>query len=417
MSSDQALFIIQSNLSVGGIESYFAQLMRGCAKAGDSVFWLCDEPPEVDATLSDFLQGVTIVPVRTKRIHRHVIPSFDLRTINKVAIVCAYIKHMVFAEHLRNCIKRKHPKITINAFYLVPHFTGCSQFPDTAFDGLLSKYVFERYRIVVKKWIDREEIIYFAQKHFQALNEHYHLQLEEGSARFVPDVAEVNAFDFELARQKAVNRGKQFNIISAARLEFPHKGYLLGLVDVFSKLVSEFPQVRLTIIGDGPDANELLEIIGQQRELVKDRIICRGFVSLDELRREMRKANLNIGMAGSLLIGAQEGTLSIPVRHYTKLCESPGFLSPDASDTLITDTCGGVYDLIRQAINMDCNEYVERSHASYCAVNSDSPDYSYFFKIKNNIGAVRITQRDLLFVQICMYSIGIKTRIKKLLNG
>ena len=46
-------------------------------------------------------------------------------------------------------------------------------------------------------------------------------------------------------------------MMTAARAEFPNKGYMMGLVDDFVRLKEKFPDVKLEIIAAGDDMDKL----------------------------------------------------------------------------------------------------------------------------------------------------------------
>ena len=50
---------------------------------------------------------------------------------------------------------------------------------------------------------------------------------------------------------------KSNKILTAGRAIFPFKGYFMGLIKDFDKLCSEFPDIYLEIVSDGPDIDKI----------------------------------------------------------------------------------------------------------------------------------------------------------------
>lgn len=62
---------------------------------------------------------------------------------------------------------------------------------------------------------------------------------------------------------------KSNKILTAGRAIFPFKGYFMGLIKDFDKLCSEFPDIYLEIVSDGPDIDKIKSFIDSLDESVK----------------------------------------------------------------------------------------------------------------------------------------------------
>lgn len=395
--SNKTLIVIQPQLGVGGIEDYFVKLMAGCVRLGCKVYWLCDSDRYVYCGYKQEMAGVEVVPFRSEHLHRLRTIKVPIEPDSEVAIVCAYSKFLIYAEELIEKQKLRNA----NAFYLMPHFEGYKQFPEEAFRGRLNRYIGNRYKKIIDCWIQRNQILFFAKKHALVLQEHYSLAIPDVDKRLVPSVWESPRFDLEKTNKKARGRSSMFLIATAARFEFPHKGYIIGLIHAFSKLLESFPQVKLLLIGDGPNRNEIEECVNQQNAATRDAIELKGYLSPTELERELGLAQLNIGVAGSLLAGARRGTLSLPVRHYTYELESPGYLSCSSDEgSLVVSPCEDAYSYIENAITMPDSDYCRLSYDSYLAAIPEPPDYYYFFTHSNKRSIDALSKSERRFTKI-----------------
>ena len=189
--------------------------------------------------------------------------------------------------------------------------------------------------------------------------------------------------------EEIINRyeAKEFLIISIARISFPHKGYLIGLVENFAILKKKYPNVRLRIIGDGPDRQKLNEVINTLSLDVKNSIELVGSVFFSELENYCRDANLNISLAGGVLSASMYGVPTLVVRHSGSLftCETYGFLPKSKDKTVCVDPGEPVLPFIEKVINMTKEQYLDLSRASYKAYfrSNEIVDENYFAQMNN----------------------------------
>lgn len=148
-------------------------------------------------------------------------------------------------------------------------------------------------------------------------------------------------------------------ILSAARLEFPFKGYLIGLIDIFED-ISKKHDIRLKIVGSGDGRQMLLDKVKNSN--VKDKVELANAVGYDELLREMAAARVFVGMGTTVLDAAAQGTLSIPVSMETFQCQSRDFFS-DYPEISVTDefiVFESTRKLIEEAFMMSDLEYAAK---------------------------------------------------------
>ena len=105
-----------------------------------------------------------------------------------------------------------------------------------------------------------------------------------------------------------------FNIVSISRFDFPHKGYLLGLIRAYGRLKEKYPQVALCIIGYGPGKPLVEKEIKRLNKKAQQDLSLLGEVDSADFPKVLKEMHLNISVAGSVGVGARNGVLSIPAR-------------------------------------------------------------------------------------------------------
>lgn len=406
---NEVLIVIQPLLGVGGIETYFYNLMKGNLNRGRRVIWLCDENPKVDDSFDDLLalDGLEVVPFRSAktRFPKHL--QINLHEEDKVTIVCAYTRFLLLAEQL----KRRLACRTVNAFYLMPHFVGALQFPELAAPRPIRPILKSWYRGLVLKWLDNGEYLFFDQKHIDALTEKYSISRQNLQCLIVPCVSEMRYFDEKKVLAKAKSRNEQFHIVCSSRFDFPHKGFILGVLDDFAELKKRYSQIALTIVGDGPGKCEVERKLADMSDDVRSSIETLGFLSPLQFDKVLEDAHLHISLAGCLTLGARCGTLSLPARHYTTDFQTPGFYTASSFEgCMVTSPCDDGMQYLIEAIEMPDEEYVELSYESFEAEPQQEPDFDFFFRMCNATDSGAADLKDRILLKLLMILIHLRSR-------
>ena len=220
-------------------------------------------------------------------------------------------------------VKKKYCQVNIDSFFWVPHFKEAGVFVEERvckpLKPLMRKYI---GKIIYSMELNNN-IIYVNKSHLDALTHKYGYKVENENTKLLTgSTREILPFDDELALKRCARQ--DFNIITVGRFSFPHKAYLIGLIKSYGVLKEKYKQLKLTIIGYGPDEDKVIEEIEKLSVAAKNDVHYVGKVPYDDLRRYFEDANLNIGVAGTIADGAVTGLISIPVRHYSEVCEGYG---------------------------------------------------------------------------------------------
>lgn len=380
MKKNKILIINYRNMLIGGIENYIYQLTKVQLKTGCKIIWLCDPDAKIAKQYEDIFNDSLVERhyvnvhsmywAKTKRIKfiddfRYTILSFNLY------------------DHIRAQIWAKNNK-NVATMFCIPHFKGSLLFPEEEYTGAIRKIVANNASKIYKYCDKYGQLLYFSPHHRESIQARYDLALIDDNKRMLKEVVYPRDFPIKIVEDKAKERKDKFNIISVGRMEFPHKGYMVGLVDAFEAIKIHYDGVSLFYIGDGPSRYELEKRINNLPEKYKKDVHLLGFIKPDDLAYYFDKSHINISVAGGMTEGAKNGVISIPTRHYSYTCEVYGFL-PDSIEYNLSDEPGkSVVPFIERVINMSDQEYVNYSKLSYDAVMSRidniSIDPNYIFE-------------------------------------
>ena len=347
---------------IGGIEVYVVRLIDFMINHGVHVIWLKEEGFGIHDSFKNVLldERVEIVPVSNNYLLWFKYGKFHLDPQDEVIILSFIVMNKLKAES----IVRHFRGYNIKSIYAIPDTKGLAYHIESNFSGIFKKYVWKLMRQLHDEWQKNNQLMFFAKKQVDALENTYGIKVNNGYSNVLKKVVGMPALDIDNLKRK-LNREK-FNIITIGRLDFPHKGYILGLVKAFKRLKIKYPQLTLTIVGDGHSRKELEAEIDTYADWIKMDIHLVGTIATSELPFYLKDAHLNISVAGGVGCGAMCGVLSIPPRNYcVGECEVYGFL-PDSRDMAVA-TCPGelVDSYIEQVINMSNDEFYRYSVNSY----------------------------------------------------
>ena len=171
----------------------------------------------------------------------------------------------------------------------------------------------------------------------------------------------------KLSANKIIAQGFNSNtIITASRAEFPYKGYLLGLLDDFVYLNTEFSDIKLVIVSGGDDINILINKINNLPSNIQKKISLFGWMEYELLLEIIKECKVFIGMGTSVLDAALCYKPSIAVRLDTY--ENIGNCMISERPELITtnQNCNDrAVILLEKVLKMNDSEYMQESLDSF----------------------------------------------------
>lgn len=390
-------------LKFGGIEKFIADLMLYSISQKYRVVWItteeCVEFADYKELATDERIEKIIICKNRRRLHlfKRIDASFE--TDENVLMVSFEPLSYMAVDSLRE----KANVESFNHFYIVPHFTGNIYFVDryfkSSFGQKIAKYCFSR---ILTKMINNGSILAFGTAHFIEYHKQYNLDIENYNYqnKVVKNISTETIEDVESIWQKARNRDKYVEIITCARFDFPHKGYIIGLIHEFETLKTAYPMLKLTIVGDGAGSDMVNEALAKISPDARSDVELTGALNPVELLKRFRKATINIGVAGALSTGARCGLVSFPARHYTFDCETYGYYEDNTDKTLSSEKGSDIKIYVAQVMSMSDEEYVKHCLSASKAGNKlVSVDPEYLFKQKNNKLYSKFSWAELLWAR------------------
>lgn len=207
-------------------------------------------------------------------------------------------------------------------------------------------------------------IVAMDERTIERATEYYNLDLKGINVIRIP--TEISENDFEWTKIVNKYRRKEIIILAVARADFPFKGYLLGLINLFKDgLVPD--NCRLHIISYGKDFDLLEKAIDKIDISRRNQVILQGETPYSTLLDYIKEASLYVGMGTTLLDASKCGTISIPSQAYTYdvLCshffhDSPTFLGVENGEKQglckLIQTFANMTDDSKIAISKKCRD-------------------------------------------------------------
>lgn len=397
------LFLRNSLSDIGGIETYVYKSIKGIIKKGDKAGWISNDFSKINPAFSALLDEKEVYLIDRGKARQKIAKMCTEGEFVRINVITFCPRDFVCAEIL----KKELEKLPIDTFLFVPHFQGDFLYLEEGFQGNARNIVEKKLSTTYQKMEQNGNLLYFSRKHLTEYRKRYGCKESDFSHVNIPEISA--KIEFNEDRVKTVFNQAEFTILSVSRLEFPHKGYVLGLVDAFESLCQEYESIRLVIVGDGDGMPILRKKIDGLRKGIAQRIEIVGAVSPNELSAYYDRANVLVSLAGCFTLGARRGVLSLPARHYTEKCEVYGYL-PESKDFSLADSEG--YDVIpflREIIDMPLNEYMRRCRD--CYESFPIQGQKYFDQIENKSKNV-LGKADIFYIK----GLSVHNKVKYLLK-
>ncbi len=239
-------------------------------------------------------------------------------------------------------------------------------------------------------------------------SEYYHAPVDN---RFFHVGDFIPEYDKKLVYEKAVRRKEKVNILTVARMDFPFKGYVYGLVDNISRIQLTTAEIHLFVVGDGKDFKLIERLADQQKESEVKVHLC-GNISYGDLENYYKSATVFAGGGTTLIEACKFGTPSIITLDNQMGADCIGYMNewPENMGGTIEDTKHDVIDLINNLCIMSDDEYVKISEDSYKAVKLNYDIYEIMNQLLGHHGGYKKASSIVMF---CDY---ILVKVKELVK-
>lgn len=341
-----------SDMRLGGIQRIIYENVKLYLDKGWNVIWIAPKKYDIDKGFKSIINTDNIKIMTGDK----VATFFEKQIKRDKVYICAI--SFDFGSFLLNSeIERNLFNIQFNNTFIVPNVLGSG----VKFEENDNVKEYQLVKSVYKKMISNGNVLFCDQTQYTAFIKHYGLNNIDTTRLLVPINRNINEFDIELVNGRYLCN----EIITVSRFDFPHKGYLIGLIDSFVKLKKIYSDISLRIIGYGNDENELRKKILKLDNTVSKSITIEGRVSSDRLNDYFSKAKVFVGLAGVLFDAVSTGLPSIIVRHFTYECEAYGFYQ-ECPDKLVCDEPGKLIDdYLINIFDMNKKEYIDKSREGY----------------------------------------------------
>lgn len=352
------LFVRNSLNYVGGIETYIYKSIKQLRRGGDGAGWISNDFTNINQAFNDLTLDSSLHLIGRSNARRQIESAIVNESYDKVVIIAFCPRDFCYAERL----KKKLKCYPVHTFMFVPHFQGDVLYLE---EGMRfgKNYFRKRLGAIYQKMESNQNLRYFAPRHLEEFNNRYNCKVTEYKTVQIPEI--IDQIEFDTERVRKVYNQRPFNILCVSRMEFPHKGYILGIIDDFRELCKKYDFLQLTLVGDGRDKKRLEQKIDGLDENIRKKIQLIGAVAPDKLCDYYDRANVLISVAGCFTLGARRGVLSLPARHYTESCEVYGYLPDSKSDTLSNAKGKSVIPFIEEIIKMTYEDYLKHCRGCY----------------------------------------------------
>lgn len=373
----KVLVIDRTGMAMGGIETYYSVLMKYAISRGYRVIWLTTPKNRNNSQFKDIteLDSVESVYVRNSPFGP-LYPKLDISSSDDVVVLTNDPVRFVLSEQYREQKNRSFVHLL-----MLPHYTGAAYYPEMIFRSDRRRSYWHKKMGELARCLCAANCVRgFSGKHLTAYADSYGINNIDVSDNTLPRVKGVSEMPVNRVLERECCRKDRFEIITCARFDFPHKGYILGLIRSFKAIHHAHPQARLTIVGYGNGESEVKKEVSLLPPAAAECVELTGMLSNDALRYRLDNAHLFVGLAGSLLQAAECALPSICMKHYTNDCEGYGYY--DCSINIISESAGqDMTQTISDAVDMSKEEYIACSRASFLAsIHAYKVDPEYVFR-------------------------------------
>lgn len=414
MNNVHTLILNHAGMGIGGIEVTFAKLMRYCLEQGYRVIWITNRSCYETASFRDVVDDSRVEKIflSTGKKLLGGVGNLDIpfNTNENVTMISCDVLNFADADGLRK-------KAKVQSFYhfmLLPHYTGSAYYPERLFKKKgIRALCYKEFKSIANRLEQQNCVRAFSEIQLTAYEDNYKIKIDEKDNKTLKAISSSPVLDTGRLEKRASERKSKIVITTCARFDFPHKAYLLGLIDAFKVLAAEYDSLYLVIVGYGLGQDIINKKISELPPKIADRIKLAGKKSLDELIEIFNKSTINVGLAGALLDGAGCGLPSLVVQHYSYECGCFGFLE-DVKTDIAEGQGKPIIPYLKEIIQCSNEEYVNHGEKAYEVqeqLRESQPEY--IFEQKNSSSQRCLSQRQRLFCKFIHCIATVKYRIFK----
>jgi hypothetical protein len=199
---------------------------------------------------------------------------------------------------------------------------------------------------------------------------------------------------------QGLERHNPFAIGTMCRMEFPFKGYVLGLIDVFGLLCDKY-NICLYIVGDGPNVAQLKEKLDTIPEIVRNRIEYKKSVDYTKIDSFYCQCDLVLGMGTMLLDAANNNVLAMPVSGYCNELKVSTVFSENIEKLFRVGKECDFEEKLKELLSLSQGDYNALIKDQYEKVKKTyGIDHFCKLLIDSSFGIIKLKRRDRILFDI-----------------
>lgn len=256
-------------------------------------------------------------------------------------------------------IQKQYPAIKRILLYVVLPDGLCYKLRNNTLWGerlsrLVTRTVNKRY---IKKLIESGCLLFMDEQCLEQTKKMTGLVFPDKNSVIARLPYEITDYDGSIADN--ISRGEVFTISTGSRLDFPFKGYVIGLIRIFAKLKEHYPELKLIIVGDGKDSNVVKETVCALEPDIRKDIELTGMLSYLELKEVFARTDLYIGMGTTLLDAADSLTPAMVAAAFTYDFETIGMFNEYPEKLGVDSGDKKSIEIIQDVVKMSDSQYFE----------------------------------------------------------
>lgn len=354
MLQKKKIIIFFHDFIMGGSETLILRIIRWLVENKHEVTVICKsciEYFEFEFQKSN-IELIKVSDYSYKKI-KNILCKISTNVPQEQYYITFFMDDFIFTEKLLH-----NKKNILNIFYILHPL-------HTIALGRLEKIKKPFNKRILKTAYNQNKLVFMDEDCISVCEKHYNLNLKDEYKKIIRLPMKINSNPTEPKKKK-----EDFNILTITRLDFPFKGYVLGLIDDFAELKKIYSKITLTIIGDGKGKEVVEKKIKQIDTKTQQDIFLKGTIPYNQLDSYFKKADVYVGMGTTLLDASNNGLISITVYSYTYQFFATGFYYENPQILcglefgLAYPKVDGI-SLLKKIINMKQNEYQELSQKSF----------------------------------------------------
>lgn len=349
------VFLAFSHFDTGGLQTFMLRIATWCKKNKIDchlIFESSDEYMESCVKESSFhyLKNYSENEIK-KYIKKNIVAN------DEILWITFELPEFLYFEHIKSAYFKKY-----NIKHLIYNVSVGGMIYGRNFRGKVGKLIYNFYRSLVLKYAQNNQVLFMDRDTLNAAQKYYNYNMGEEKERIFLLPMEVNP-----EPQYGMSYDSK-TILTVSRADFPFKGYLFSLIDVFENIACSNFDVNLVIVSFGPDYKKIQKKIELLPIELKKRAKLINGLHKEGISELLKNSYVYIGMGTTILDAANEGIPAIVVCHHTMDCVSTGLFSDDPEVIGKIGDGKPVQAILEKILSLRREEYMVYCKNSYLAL-------------------------------------------------